>query len=76
MVSIKKMASAKKNAPSLDLKRATSKTWSRTLEPDPKKHESRKNRIILGLKNMSGFREWNVVAALSQLKLFLILLLR
>ena len=32
MVSIKKMASAKKNAPSLDLERATSKTWSRTLK--------------------------------------------
>ena len=67
MVSIKKMASAKKNAPSLDLKRATSKTWSRTLKNmNPEKH-----RIIMGLKNMSGFRVWNVVAALSQLKLFL-----
>ena len=32
MVSIKKMASAKKNAPALDLERATSKTWSRTLK--------------------------------------------
>ena len=32
--------------------KATSKTWTRTLDPDPEKHG-----INIGLKNMSDFRE-------------------
>ena len=36
----------------MHVQRATSKTWSRTLDPDPEKHG-----INIVLKNMSDFRE-------------------